>query len=90
MEIFWDGFDKYAPLNAYTTSSTLGCEWTSPPTGSAIFVAGRFSGSLALQLMYGTTMSRTLPNNYPRLIGGIAMQPTLSGYCGVEAQLRYR
>jgi hypothetical protein len=84
MEIFWDGFDKYAPLGGYPSSSTMGSEWTSlPPGGNASFVAGRFSGSLALQIMYGSTAGRTLPGNYPRLIGGIAMQPSLSGFSGV-------
>ena len=84
MEIFWDGFDKYAPLNAYAAYSTMGNEWTSiPPGGNGMFVPGRFTGSLALQIQGGNTAGRTLPGNYPRLIGGIAMQPTLAGYCGV-------
>lgn len=84
VEIFWDGFDKYAPLNAYASNSTMGSEWTNPPSGgNASFVTGRFTGSLALQIVYGNTASRTLAGNYPRLIGGIAMQPNLSGYSGV-------
>ncbi|MDE3037008.1 MAG: hypothetical protein KGJ21_00925 [Pseudomonadota bacterium] len=84
VEIFWDGFDKYGQLNMYTNYSTMGDEWTSVPSGGyGLLVAGRFSNSLAVNLTYGYTASRTLPGNYSRLIGGIAMQPGLVGNCGV-------
>ncbi|MDE3016282.1 MAG: hypothetical protein KGI29_05090 [Pseudomonadota bacterium] len=84
VEIFWDGFDKYGPANMYTNYSTMGDEWTSVPSGGyGLLVAGRFSNSLALNLTYGYTASRTLPSNYSRLIGGVAMQPSLAGNCGV-------
>jgi hypothetical protein len=83
-EIFWDGFDKYGPVNSYPTNSTMGSEWTTVPSSSASFVAGRFSNSLALQMTYSfVSASRTLPSNYSRLIGGIALNPNLSGNSGV-------
>ena len=82
-DIFWDGFDKYGPLNGLTANSTMGSEWTSVPSSSASFVAGRFANSLALQLSYGYVASRTLPGNYGRLIGGVAMQPSLANNSGV-------
>ena len=84
-DIFWDGFDKYGPLNCAPANSSMGSEWTILPASSGSwFVSWRFSGSLALQLNYGYTTSRALPGNYGRLIGGIAMQPTLSGNSGVQ------
>ena len=83
-DIFWDGFDKYGALNATPQNSSMGSEWTSlPSSGGSNFVAGRFTNSLALQLNYNYTASRTLPSNYTRLIGGLAMQPTLSSNNGV-------
>ncbi len=82
-DIFWDGFDKYGPLYAAPTNSTMGSEWTAVPQ-NGMFVAGRFAGSLALQISYGSTASRSLPANYPRLIGGIALQPNLSNPSGVQ------
>ena len=83
-EIFWDGFDKYGPVNSYPTNSTMNNEWTTVPSSSSSFVAGRFSNSLALQITYSyVTASRTLPSNYGRLIGGIALNSTLSGNSGV-------
>ncbi len=82
-DIFWDGFDKYAPLYAAPANSTMGGEWTTVPQ-NGLFVAGRFAGSLALQISYGNTASRSLPGNYPRLIGGTAMQPNLSNNSGVQ------
>ena len=84
VEIFWDGFDKYGPVNAYTSNSTMGNEWNSlPPSGYGYLVAGRFSNSLAFLTTYGYTAIRSLPGNYSRLICGVAMQPSLSGNCGV-------
>ena len=84
VEIFWDGFDKYAAVNALTPNSTMGDEWTSLPTSNfGLFVAGRFTGSLAVQFTFGSIASRTLPSNYSRLIGGIAMQSGLAGNSGV-------
>ncbi len=84
-DIFWDGFDKYGPVNCQPQYSSMGSEWTTLPTGSgASFVAGRFTGSLALQINYGYTAGRTLPGNYARLIGGIALQPTLSNNSGIQ------
>ncbi len=83
-DIFWDGFDKYGPANCIPTNSTMGSEWTTVPSSSASFVAGRFANSLALQITYSyVTASRTLPGNYGRLIGGIALNPNLSGNSGV-------
>ncbi len=82
-DIFWDGFDKYGPLYAAPLNSTMGSEWTTVPQ-NGMFVAGRFAGSLALQISYGSTASRSLPANYPRLIGGIALQPNLSNNSGVQ------
>src|SRR6202012_3181498 len=59
-------------------------EWTTVPSSSASFVAGRFANSLALQMTYSfVSASRTLPSNYSRLIGGIALNPNLSGNSGV-------
>jgi len=84
MEIFWDGFDKYGPLYTYPVNSTMGNEWTSLPSGgNGAFVAGRFAGSLALQIWYNDSARRSLPSNYPRLIGGVAMQCTLQSSSGV-------
>ncbi len=83
-DIFWDGFDKYGPLNATTSVSSMGSEWTSLPSNSGLFVAGRFTNSLALQISYGNTASRALPGNYPRLIGGVAMQSNLNNNSGVQ------
>lgn len=84
VDIFWDGFDKYGPLNSIPANSTMGSEWTTVPSSSALFVAGRFANSLALQLSYPyVNATRTLPNNYSRLIGGIAMQPSLTANSGV-------
>lgn len=83
-DIFWDGFDKYGPLNCIPSNSLMNSEWTTVPSSSSSFVAGRFTGSLAFQLSYSyVSASRTLPNNYGRLIGGIALNPTLSGNSGV-------
>ncbi len=84
-DIFWDGFDKYGPVNCQPQYSSMGSEWTTLPAGSgASFVAGRFTGSLALQINYGYSASRTLPGNYARLIGGIALQPTLTNNSGIQ------
>ena len=84
-DIFWDGFDKYGPVNCTPVNSSMGSEWTTlPASGGGMLVAGRFSGSLGLQISYGYTASRTLPTNYGRLIGGIAMQPNLSGNSGIQ------
>jgi hypothetical protein len=83
-EIFWDGFDKYGPVNSTPSNSTMGNEWTTVPSSSSNFVAGRFPNSLALQISYSyVNASRTLPSNYGRLIGGIALNPTLSSNSGV-------
>lgn len=83
-DIFWDGFDKYGPLNSTPANSSMGSEWTTLPSSSALFVAGRFTNSLALQLgvSFGIA-TRTLPSNYGRLIGGVALNPTLAGNSGV-------
>ena len=84
VDIFWDGFDKYGPVNCIPTNSTMGSEWTTVPSSSASFVAGRFANSLALQMTYSfVSASRTLPSNYGRLIGGIALNPNLTGNSGV-------
>lgn len=84
VDIFWDGFDKYGPVNSIPTNSTMNSEWTTVPSSSAAFVAGRFTNSLALQLAYTfVSASRTLPSNYGRLIGGIALNSTLSSNSGV-------
>lgn len=84
VEIFWDGFDKYGQLNTYPVNSTMGNEWTSLPSGgNGMLVAGRFPGSLALQIWYGDSAKRSLPSNYPRLIGGIAMQCNLQNSSGI-------
>jgi hypothetical protein len=82
-DIFWDGFDKYGPVNQVTGAMTPGLfgEWTS---GSATIVAGRFAGSYAVQVSGNSSLLRTLPNNYGRLIGGIAIQPNLANYSGVN------
>ena len=83
-DIFWDGFDKYGPVNCTPSASTMGSEWTTLPSNSySYFVAGRFTNSLALQIGYGASASRSLPGNYPRLIGGVAMQPNLANNSGV-------
>ena len=84
VDIFWDGFDKYGPVNCAPVNSTMNSEWTTIPSSSASFVAGRFTNSLALQMTYSfVNASRTLPSNYGRLIGGIALNPTLSNNSGV-------
>jgi hypothetical protein len=83
-DIFWDGFDKYGVPNVQFSCSTLTGEWTglsSLTYGS--LVAGRFAGSVALQLTNGATATRGLPANYPRLIGGVAIQSTLAGINGI-------
>jgi len=83
-EIFWDGFDKYGPVNCAPTNSTMNSEWTTVPSSSSSFVAGRFANSLALQLSYTfVSASRTLPSNYSRLIGGVALNGSLSSNSGV-------
>ena len=83
-DIFWDGFDKYGPLNCAPTNSTMNSEWTVVPSSSSSFVAGRFTNSLALQLGYQfAPASRTLPSNYGRLIGGLALNSNLSNNGGI-------
>lgn len=82
-EIFWDGFDKYGLANAAMSSSTMGGEWTGLPPNFGGLVAGRFTGSVALQISYGQSATRSLPANYPRLIGGVAIQSTLSNNSGI-------
>lgn len=83
-DIFWDGFDKYGPLNGAPVNSTMNSEWTSVPSSSALFVAGRFTNSLALQISATfSNANRTLPANYARLIGGIAMNSSLAANSGI-------
>src|ERR1700722_5989320 len=83
-DIFWDGFDKYGALNSTPANSTMGNEWTTIPSSSALFAAGRFTNSLALQTTATfATASRTLPANYGRLIGGIALNKSLAANSGV-------
>ena len=36
VDIFWDGFDKYGPLNCMPTNSTMGSEWTTLPSSASI------------------------------------------------------
>ena len=84
VDIFWDGFDKYGPVNCAPVNSTMNSEWTTVPSSSASFVAGRFTNSLALQMTYTyVNASRTLPSNYSRLIGGIALNSSLANNSGV-------
>src|ERR1700691_5873407 len=83
-DIFWDGFDKYGPLNGAPSNSSMGSEWTTVPTSSALFVAGRFTNSLALQFTATfSNATRTLPSNSPRLIGGIALDCSLAANSGI-------
>ena len=83
-DIFWDGFDKYGPVNCIPTNSTMNSEWTTVPSSSSTFVAGRFTNSLALQMSYTfVSATRTLPANYSRLIGGIALNSSLAANSGV-------
>lgn len=91
-DIFIDGFDKYGPAGCLGTSSqtlvqmlTQG-EWNSTvfesgasiaivaplsAVGQAIQFIGGSSGSV------GSSLSKTLPNNYSRLIGGFRFQASL-------------
>lgn len=84
VDIFWDGFDKYGPVNCAPTNSMMGSEWTVVPSSSASFVAGRFTNSLALQLGYNfAPATRTLSSNYGRLIGGLAINSNLANNNGI-------
>jgi len=88
--LFMDGFDKYGGVNSNGTSVTALLtqgEWTSAASGTFNIVAGLSSTGYALSL--GTAalanISKTLPANYGRLIGGIRLSAiNLTANSGIQ------
>jgi hypothetical protein len=82
--IFTEGFDKYGPANsisaAVLAALTAG-EWNA---GSGTFaIAAGLNGIAGQALALVGTLDKTLPDNYPRLIGGLRFAATLSGTSGI-------
>jgi hypothetical protein len=92
--IFLDGFDKYGPpVNALfnptiVTPPLAQGKWTLQNAfGNPNIAPGLSATGYAVQLTVGSVgsigMSRTLPTNYARLIGGIRFSAPLAGDCGI-------
>ena len=78
--LFTDGFDRYGPTNTNDPQvrALLVTDWSSIPTGAfGTFnvIAGLSSAGYAINIVGaaggGATISKTLPGNYARLIGGV-------------------
>lgn len=75
--VFIDGFDKYGGVG---NGTFLSQEWTSVGnTTRATIVAALSATGFAFQsdAANGGTISKTLPSNYSRLIGGFRFKPTV-------------
>jgi hypothetical protein len=83
--IFMDGFDKYGGLNSnagYASLLMTAGEWNSSGNLCTI-VAGLSSPGFAMQPGGTGTLTKVLPTNYNRLIGGIRISSAFTGTCGV-------
>ena len=91
--LFCDGFDKYGNATnqnvlANVTAALTAGEWTSTTSliSTTAIVAGLSAIGYALQFVsssQGLNVLKTLATNYSRLIGGIRIQSSLIGACGV-------
>jgi len=81
--VFIDGFDKYGPVsvNAFNASELTQGEWTVASSGGFLIKAGLSATGYSLYLPSpnGLMLSKTLPNNYSRLICGFRFSTDLSG-----------
>jgi len=79
--LFMDGFDKYGGINSIDANViallTAG-EWTTAGGSQHQIVAPLSSTGYSLQLGNSTSITRTLPANYSRLIGGMRFSSPLS------------
>jgi hypothetical protein len=82
-----EGFDKYGGINSLDANVvallTMG-EWTSAGGSQHQIVAPLSSTGFALQLGNGSSITKTLPANYSRLIGGLRFSSALSANGGLS------
>lgn len=85
--LFQDGFDKYGginPIAANVTALLTAGEWTSASGTQLFIVAPLSSTGFAIQLGNGQSITKTLPANYSRLIGGVRFSSTLGTNGGLS------
>src|SRR5215467_5869845 len=85
--LLMDGFDKYGGVNSNSTSvqALMQQEWTSTAASAISLVAGLSSTGNAFNMgSAGTSLTKTLPGNYARLIGGLRFSSTLAQIVGVQ------
>jgi len=79
-----DGFDKYGPVSsASAVANLLTGEWTTISGTQIVIVAGLSSTGYAISLGTGGGLTKTLGVNYGRLIGGVRINATLTGFAGI-------
>lgn len=82
--IFMDGFDKYGGANSVASSvaSLLSGEWT---TSTTMQITAPLSATGQAMLgASGSALSKTLPSNYSRIIGGIRFSSALTVVSGIQ------
>lgn len=83
---FIDGFDGYGPIGCLQFPANTAGEWTLFGSGTLLLVAPLSgSGGCALQLgpANNALLSKTLPGNFARSIGGATIRPNTSAGAGV-------
>lgn len=80
--IFTDGFDKYGPPGYPGTSALIVAEWT---IAGNLNINGPLSSTGQSLSMGNASVSKTLPGNYTRLVGGVRFQSNLGGSPGTNA-----
>lgn len=99
--IFTEGFDRYGPVGYVPTLADFTGEWNS--VGTVVIAAALTGSGYAFTINSGgnssNAMTKTLPGNYARSVGGVCIQPTMSNissfpgvtfYDGVTAQFSIR
>ena len=86
--LFMEGWDKYGLVNSVFNNVldllTAG-DWTSSTNQTMTLVAGLSgTGGFALQIGSGGNITKVLPSNYGRIIGGVRFQNAASGSGGIQ------
>jgi hypothetical protein len=84
--VLLEGFDKYGGVNTNSTNvgTLLNTEWTSVTLTTSQIVTPLSVTGQALFLGSANSVTKTLPANFARLIGGVRITSTLAAAAGVQ------